>query len=115
MQDQYETTTAFTNATRAVLTEIDIDQLPLPITLQPSDNGVRLQVADKDFDTWTEVLANATPLLITAPAHFSDGLGMFVEHVQVDGTVNGHAVAVITVREAAAAVDGDQAETAVAR
>lgn len=100
MQDRIETTDRFTDAARAVLTEIDYDQLPLPIGMQPSETGVRVQVSQEDFVTWTAVLATASPVKVLKPAYLSEGLERVVEHVEVAGTINCHAVTVITVRDA---------------
>lgn len=102
MQDQIETTNRFTDAARAVLTEIDYDQLPLPIGMQPTAAGVRVQVSQEHFATWTAVLATISPVEVLVPAYFAEGLNAVVEHVQVTGTINGHQVTVITVRDAEA-------------
>lgn len=89
----------FTDAVRAVLVEMDIDDLPTPIGIAPHGAaGVRVQVADRDFAAWLTVLSN---IHVTTPVrgHSFQG-GPKQDHIHADGMINDHHVLLVTVAPA---------------
>ncbi|GAB2762764.1 hypothetical protein [Nocardioides pakistanensis] len=90
------TSGGFTDAVRAVLVEMDIDDLPKPMRISPAGaNGVELQVAGHEFPAWVGVLSN---IHVTTPArgHSFQG-GPKQDHIHAAGTINGFDVRIVTV------------------